>query len=91
MTEHTTIQITREQADELEAHKTHENESYKSVIARLLNGDNSATTDAQAIADAVAEQIDTNDTMQADIADVLSRLDDMESQLPRKVADEFQQ
>jgi len=34
--ETTTIQITKDQAEQLKERKNHANESYKSVIARLL-------------------------------------------------------
>ena len=56
MTEHTTIQITEAQARELAARKTHENESYKSVIARLLEADEEL--DEQAIATAVVDELE---------------------------------
>jgi hypothetical protein len=42
MTEHTTIQITAEQAEQLRELRNYDDESYKSVIGRLLEGDNSA-------------------------------------------------
>lgn len=56
MTEHTTIQITKAQADELQARRTHDDESYKSVIARLLEGDSSAI-DADELAGRIVDQI----------------------------------
>jgi len=43
MTEHTTIQITKAQANELQARKTHDDESYKSVLQRLIEEYNSTT------------------------------------------------
>ena len=58
MTEHTTIQITEAQARELAARKTHENESYKSVIARLLEDSKNGGYDEQAIAKAVADELE---------------------------------
>jgi hypothetical protein len=72
MSEHTTIQITKEQADELRARKTHDDESYKSVIARLLDRDNSAI-DTEELIDAIAAE-----------ADGQGRVDD--SELAREVA-----
>ena len=53
MTEHTTIQITTAQADELQSRKTHDDESYKSVIARLLADEDAQDTDATWTADDV--------------------------------------
>ena len=40
----TTIEITEDQRDELKALKAHERESYKSVIGRLLEGDDADGT-----------------------------------------------
>lgn len=56
MTEHTTIQITKAQADELQGRKTHDDESYKSVIARLLDGDSSAI-ESDELAAQIVDQI----------------------------------
>lgn len=39
MTDTTTISITEEQRDRLSDRKQHDRESYKAVIARLLDGD----------------------------------------------------
>jgi len=57
MTDHTTIQITKAQAQELAERKQYDDESYKSVIARLLNDDNSAI-DTEELAREVAKQLD---------------------------------
>lgn len=57
MTDHTTIQITKEQAQELQERKQYDDESYKSVIARLLEGNNSAI-DTDEVAREVAKQLD---------------------------------
>lgn len=56
MTEHTTIQITKAQANELQGRKTHDDESYKSVIARLLGGDSSAI-DSEELAGRIVDKI----------------------------------
>jgi len=56
MTEHTTIQITKAQADELQERRTHDNESYKSVTARLLEG-NSSAIDSGELAKQIVDQI----------------------------------
>lgn len=44
MTDMTTIGVTREQKDELESRKRHENEAYHAVVARLLSGESDAET-----------------------------------------------
>jgi len=43
----TTISIRDDQKDELEAMKTHERESYKAVLDRLLDADAQDNTDTQ--------------------------------------------
>lgn len=75
MTETTTIQITKSQALALAERKEYDDESYKSVIGRLLRDDNSAI-DADDVADQVAERVE-------------KRIDDLEAQLPRKVSEEL--
>jgi len=45
MTDTTTISIRDDQKDELEAMKTHERESYKAVLDRLLEGDTDTDTE----------------------------------------------
>lgn len=83
MTDHTTIQITKAQADELQARRTHDDESYKSVIARLLEGDSSAINSDELVAD-IAAEVDTaafNGGMSGEKADrILGRLDDLETE-----------
>lgn len=44
--------------------------------------------DAEEIADAVADELDT-DAMQLDAADIIGRIEDLENSLPRKVAEEL--
>jgi len=56
MTEHTTIQITKAQASELDALRTYDDEPYKSVLARLLEA-NAGDSDAEAIAAAVTDDL----------------------------------
>ena len=65
----TTIQITKDQAQELQDMKTHDDESYKSVIARFLEGDNSAI-DAEEIGRQVSKQLDYSQ-LSGQIADEL--------------------
>jgi len=47
MTDTTTISIRDDQKDELEAMKTHERESYKAVLDRLLDADAQGNTDTE--------------------------------------------
>jgi hypothetical protein len=68
MTETTTIQITTDQREALEARKLHDDESIKTVIARLLDTDDSA--DADEIADAVVA--DLRASLPADVAEELA-------------------
>jgi len=56
MTDHTTIQITKDQAEQLQERKQYDDESYKSVIARLLETDSSAI-DTDEIARKVEERL----------------------------------
>jgi hypothetical protein len=121
MTETTTIQITKEQACELDARREYDDEPYKSVIARILkDGDgNNSAIDSDEVARKVAERLEGSkplaemefdDWFEPDYAKtiathigseialsdvavdhspVLNRIDDLETQLPRKVADEL--
>ena len=57
MTDTTTIEITDEQKDELAERKQHERESYKSVIARLLNEESCESGSGDVEPDEVAKQI----------------------------------
>jgi flagellar capping protein FliD len=83
MTEHTTIQITKAQADELQERKTHDDESYKSVIARLLDG-NSSVIDTGDVTDELMQEIDSmafNGQMSDEKADrIMNRIDDLETE-----------
>jgi len=56
----TTIQIRLDQRDALQDRKQHDRESYKAVLDRLLaDGDARDDGNAEAIADAVAERVET--------------------------------
>ena len=70
MSDRTTIQVTREQADELAARKRDPDETYRAVIARLLAEDDAATDNPHAIANEIAEQV-----AEEVAADVAERLD----------------
>jgi len=59
VTDHTTIQITTEQAAELAARRTYDDEPYKSVIARLLDDEdaNNSAIDESELAALIVDQI----------------------------------
>lgn len=88
MAETTTIQITKEQAEQLDKRKQYDGESYKSVIARLLDDNNSAITDG-AIEELKNEiSMASDPAVEVDTEAILNRLDDLETRLPAKVAKE---
>lgn len=73
MTEYTTIQITKAQAQALQERKQYDDESYKSVIARLLEGDNSAI-DTNKVAREVVSQLDYAELANAVASEVENRM-----------------
>jgi len=72
MTETTTIQVRKDQAEQLKE-IARENGNYKTVIDRVLEGYN-----------------DTTGPQEMDVDRIINRIEDLESQLPRKVAEELQ-
>lgn len=89
MTEHTTIQVTKEQAEQLADLRTYDDEPYKSVIARLLES-NGLDVDAIVEAlDGMELETNTDKQMAEDTArEVAKQLD--YSMLASRVADELE-
>ena len=90
MTDTTTIQVRKDQAEDLKE-MARENGNYKTVIDRLLEGYSPATNDGvdtEQLAEQLQEHIDYPE--QQDTAEIVQRLEDLETRLPRKVAEELQ-
>jgi len=87
MTDTTTIQITTEQRDELQARKTYDDEPIKAVIGRLLENEEAARpSPAGGIAEEVRElrRAISNDT-EVDYAEIERRCERaVESALPKR-------
>jgi chromosome segregation ATPase len=84
MTEHTTIQITKTQAQQLKELRQYDDEPYKSVIARLL-GDSSDIAN-QETADEIKELKDqlsmvNEPGVEFDVDELYERLDTVEGRL----------
>lgn len=90
----TTIEIRLDQRDALQDRKQHDRESYKSVLDRLLADTDEPNDDADELVDAIATEIDTaafNGAISDEQAErILRRLDDLETAIPRKTAEELQ-
>lgn len=63
MTDRTSLSVTHSLKTELDAAKTHDGESYESLLWRLLDSDG---PDADALADAVAERIEPSAEVDAE-------------------------
>ena len=87
----TTISITTEQKAQLDEKKQHERESYKSVIGRMLEEDTETVGNLEPYDGEVPSEF--FEATEADIDDavkeILGRIDDLESQLPKKVVEEL--
>jgi len=67
----TTIEIRLDQRDALQDRKEHSRESYKAVLDRLLadRDDQPTESDTEAIADAVADRVETPETVRLDASE----------------------
>jgi len=93
----TTIEITDEQKDELDNRKRVDGESYKSVLGRLLDStvrEAEPGSEPKQDYDELIEEIKnavsmgSDPTVDVDVDRIMSRLDELERQIPERAADE---
>lgn len=87
--ETTVIELTESQKDELDNLKEHPRESYKEVVGRLLDG---APESTEVDLDALKNELSmaSDPTVEVDTDRIIGRIEDLESRLPTKVAEELQ-